>query len=250
VVAVRRTPLGIEIVEQHSLPGPGLATTVPVGIGLLLPAVSSSREAAQRATSTNNLKQIGLAMHNYHDAKGRFPPAYTVDKDGKPLLSWRVLILPYMEYAALYQQFRLDEPWDSEHNKKLVANMPMEYRSPKSKLPREEGKTNYLTVRGEKSVFPGSKGLSVTNVTDGTAHTIMTVEVSDERAVVWTKPDDFQYDEQDPLKGLVGIWPGGFIAGFTDGSVRFLPSSIDAKTVNALFTRNGGEQVDSNILNR
>ena len=72
----------------------------------------------------NNLKQIGLAMHNYHDARGRLPAAYTVDKDGKPLLSWRVLILPYTEEAALYKEFHLDEPWDSEHNKNLIARMP------------------------------------------------------------------------------------------------------------------------------
>ena len=107
----------------------------------------------------NNLKQIGLAIHNYAQANKTFPPAYTVDKDGKPLLSWRVLILPYLEGDDLYSEFHLDEPWDSEHNKKLLSRMPAVFRDPDSKL-AAQGKTNYLTVRGEKTVFSGEKPIA------------------------------------------------------------------------------------------
>ncbi len=247
LTAVRRTPAGIEITERRVLPGVSVATAVPLGLVGLVSATSAANESAHRTTSINNMKEIALGMHNYHDAKGRFPPAYTVDKEGKPLLSWRVLILPYTEDNMLYEQFRLDEPWDSEHNKKLIARMPQFYKSPESKV-SSDGKTNYLTVRGEKSVFPGKTGISMRDVPDGTAYTIMTVEVSDEKAVIWTKPNDFEYDEKDPMKGLVGLRPGRFLAGFTDGSVRSLPASIDATMLNALFTRNGGETIDRSIL--
>ena len=82
-------------------------------VALLLPAVQASREAARRAQCANNLKQIGLAFHNYHDAHKTFPPAYIPDKDGKPMHSWRVLILPYLEQQALYKRYNFDEPWDS-----------------------------------------------------------------------------------------------------------------------------------------
>ncbi len=218
--------------------------TIGILIALLLPAVQAAREAARRVASTNNLKLIGLAMHNYAQANKTFPPAYKADASGKPLLSWRVLILPFVcdDGLALYNQFHLDEPWDSDNNKALIARMPAVYRDPNSTV-ADQGKTNYLTVRNEKSVFPGGKGVGFAEITDGTSNTIMTVEVPDENAVIWTKPDDFAYDEDNPLKGLVGMRPGVFLAGFADGSVRAINTTIDQTVLKALFTRNGGEQV-------
>jgi type II secretory pathway pseudopilin PulG len=249
LTTVRRTAAGIEITERRSLPGPGIGAAAPVAVALLLPAVSSSRTAARRAQSSNQLKQIALALHNYAQANRTFPPAYKSDKDGKPLLSWRVLILPYLEEGALYREFHLDEPWDSDHNKKLIARMPSTYKSPGSKV-AVEGKTNYLTVRGEKTIFPGKDPIGFMEIRDGTSNTIMTVEVSDAKAVFWTKPDDFEYDEKDPLKGLIGTRPGGFYAGLDDGSVRFLPATIDPKTLNSLFTRNDGKVIDWSQIDR
>ena len=197
--------------------------------------------------STSNVKQIGLALLNYEQAHRTFPPAYSADKDGKPLLSWRMLILPYLEEAALYKEFRLDEPWYSEHNKTFIGRMPEVYKGPFCKLPRV-GMTNYLTVRGEKTMFPGSKGISFHDITDGCSNTIMTVEVGDDRAIIWTKPEDLQYDEQNPLEGLSKGKEYGiqdyFIAGMADGSTRQLSASMNPKKLNALFTRNGGEHVD------
>jgi hypothetical protein len=95
----------------------------------LLPATQSAREAARRAQCTNNIKQIMLAMHNYHSANNSFPRDIT-DKDGKPLLSWRVAILPYIEQAELYNKFKLDEPWDSPHKKELLKEMPTSFNCP------------------------------------------------------------------------------------------------------------------------
>src|SRR5208337_936304 len=101
----------------------------PVLIALLLPAVQSAREAARRAQCVNNIKQIMLAMHNYISANNAFPRDIT-DKNGKPLLSWRVAILPYVEQGVLFDKFKLDEPWDSPHNQELLKYMPLVYQCP------------------------------------------------------------------------------------------------------------------------
>jgi hypothetical protein len=239
VSSVRRTKLGIEITERT--PIPGITNSTPMLLGFLLPGVQAGREAARRAESINNMKQIMLAMHNYHDANKRFPPAFKADKEGKPLLSWRVLILPMIEQGELYNQFHLDEPWDSENNKKLIAKMPAEYRSPNCNA--GAGKTNYLTVRGENTMFPGKDGVRVQDITDGTAFTIAIVEASDEKAVIWTKPDDFEIDDQNPMKGLAGLHPNVILAGFADGSIRTLSAAIDPEVLRGLFSRNGGEAV-------
>jgi hypothetical protein len=248
VTVLRRTGTteggtGVELLSRQSVPGGSIGSTAPVAVALLLPAVQSARAAARRAQSMNNLKQIALAMHNYHDVHKTFPAAFTTDKQGKPLLSWRVAILPYIEAQPLYQQFHLDEPWDSEHNQKLIPLMPQVYKAPGSTA--GPGKTNYLTVRGPNTVFPGAKAVRFADITDGTSNTIMAVEVSDQKAVIWTKPDDFEYDEKNPIAGLVGLRPGGFNAVICDGSVRFISASIDANVLKLLFMRNDGQPVDS-----
>ena len=120
--------------------------------------------------------------------------------------------------------------------------MPPEYRSPASKATAE--KTNYLTVRGKSTVFPGSVGVRMSEIMDGTAFTITLVEVSDEKAVVWTKPDDFEYGDDDPLNGLIGLYPSVFNAAFADGSVRSLPATIAPDIIKGLFTKDGSEEVN------
>ena len=190
------------------------------------------RENAVRSQCTNNLKQIGLAMHNYHARHKTFPPAYTVDKAGKPLLSWRVLILPYLEQDALYKEFHLDEPWDSEHNRTLIDRMPPTYRCPGGSSKRADlGKTTYLTPRGKATIFPGSEGIKIQKITDGTSNTIFVVDAGDDRAVTWTKPDDWDVDPKLDLKGIFGHHPGGTPFSFADGSVRFIKETVDPKTL-------------------
>jgi hypothetical protein len=243
VTAVRRTSGGIELVSHQTIPGNATLSTAPIMIGLLVPAVQKVRESAARIQSGNNLHQILIAMHNYHATQGTLPPAYNVGKDGKPLLSWRVHILPYIEQDNLYKEFHLDEPWDSPHNKKLIGQMPKTYRSPASKA--DAGKTNYLTVRGKDTAFPGDKGLRIpADIPDGTSNTIAVVEVSDKRAVIWTKPDDFEFNDKNPLDGLLGLWPGGFQAAFCDGSVRFISRTVNPKALINAFLRNDGNPVD------
>jgi hypothetical protein len=159
-------------------------------------------------------------------------------------LSWRVHILPYLGEEALYKQFKLDEAWDSVANKALVAIMPKVYAAPGGKA--GEGKTNYLGVRGANGVFrPGGQpGLSVTNITDGTSNTLAVVEVSDAAAVPWSKPDDWDFDEKDPLKGLIGLRKNGFLAAFCDGSVQFISGNVAPDVLKRLVTYNDGQPIN------
>jgi hypothetical protein len=200
------------------------------------------RASATRMQSTNNLKQMALAMHNYLDVNKTFPAHASHDKQGRPLLSWRVHILPYVEQGALYKEFHLDEPWDSPHNKKLIARMPTIYHSPLSRA--GAGKTTYLVPAGKDTMFPpGPKGLRIQDITDGTSNTIMMVEVDDEHAVPWTKPDDLRFDPRQPLKGLGSPRQGWFIAAFADGSVRVISRTINPQDLRGLMTPQGGEVI-------
>ena len=225
-----------------------VAATAVTGVlvALLLPAVQAAREAARRTSSMNNVKQIMLAFHNYHDSKKAFP-AHANYKEGKPLLSWRVHILPYMEQQALYNQFHLDEPWDSEHNKTLIRLMPVQYIDPSSTLNPAEGRTHYLGVKGAGSLFNGTdKGTTMKQITDGTSNTIAVLQVNDDRATTWTKPDDWEPDAKDPLKGLAGsMHPSTFIAGYADGHVMSIHEGIDQEVFKKLLTIAGGEVIET-----
>ena len=244
IFVIERTAVGLLLEDHQTVPvinSRSLATT-GVGIALLLPAVQAAREAARRTQSTNNLKQIGLAMHNFHDVYKFFPAAAGYDQQSKPTLSWRVYILPYLEQQELYNSFHLEEPWDSEHNKALIARMPVVYLNPN--LPSaNEGKTNYLAVVGEKMAINPKQGTGMVDMTDGTSNTIMVVEANADRAVVWTKPDDWTPDDKNPLAGLIGLRPASFLALFADGSVHLISEKTDANILKALFTRNGGEVI-------
>lgn len=195
--------------------------------------------ASTRMVSQNNLKQMGLGMHNYHDTMGVFPQAIR-DKDGKALLSWRVAMLPYIEQDVLYKEFKLNEPWDSAHNKKLIAKMPTIYVVPGSKAVNPGG-TFYQVFYGKGAGFEGTKGTRIADITDGTSNTIMIVEAA--KDVTWTKPDDLAFDPDGKLPALGGHFEGGYNAAFFDGSVRFITSKIDPKILKIIITRNGGEVV-------
>ncbi len=220
--------------------------TVGLLVALLLPAVQAAREAANRNTSLNKIRQIGLAMLNYESGKRHFPAQAIYSKDGKPLLSWRVAILPQLEEMELYKQFHLDEPWDSEHNKPLIAKMPAAYVKPGRP---NDGSTVFLVPHGKGLAFEGTEGLTIGSFTDGTSKTILAVEVNDDRAVPWTKPDDLEVDLNKPFDGLGEAHAGDiFCAVFADCHTIGISKQCDVDTLKALFTRNGGEPIDDTLI--
>ncbi|MFO0911039.1 MAG: DUF1559 domain-containing protein [Isosphaeraceae bacterium] len=232
---------------------------VLVGIGgvALSRAVNSAREAARRSACLCNLCAITVAMHNYHSEFGTFPPAHVRDRDGKPLYSWRVLILPYMDSTGLSDQFRRDEPWDSPANARLIARMPRIYLCPSRDTDRAErlGLTSYVAVTGPGSLFPHDRCVSIPDVKDGTAQTLMVVE-SDQVEIPWTAPVDLDVRTMsrtvnDPKRpGISSPHPGGANVAFADGSHRFLLDATPSDKVGALLTIDGGESVDREHLTR
>src|SRR5262245_21218967 len=222
---------------------------------LLMPAVSRVREAAAKTHDANNFKLLAIGLLNFQDNHQKLPAAAAFrDRDGKPLLSWRVALLPFIEQGALYNQFKLDEPWDSPNNRALLARMPLTFARP-GEEPGADGLTHYQVFTGKGALFeeppenlvpnpnlpPGMlrKGSGLGQIPDGTSNTIMIAEAKN--AVPWTKPADLEYDPNGPLPGLGGRFSAGFNAAMADGSVRFVRYSNAESTVRALITRNGGE---------
>jgi hypothetical protein len=207
----------------------------------LRPLLANLLKFSEESEAAKQMEQLVRASQKHLDANGTFPAAATCDKQGKPLLSWRVRLLPYLGEEKLYKEFHLDEPWDSEHNKKLIEKMPAVFRSTGDPKLAADGKTTFLAPLGDDTMFPPGRGVRIGEVTDGTANTILFVQADDDWAVEWTKPQDLEYDAKDPMKGLGNRYDGGFMAAFASGDVHFLPRSITKDTLRALFTRSGGE---------
>jgi hypothetical protein len=254
VSVVRRDAGGDILAEGRStLPlgpfgGAGLGAspaTVGIAAGMLLPAVASARQAARQTVGMNNLKQLGLAMLIHESEKNALPSAAMCDGDGKPLLSWRVRLLPYLDEQELYEQFKLDEPWDSEHNKKLVEKMPRLFASP-GDAAAEPGMTRYLVPTGKETIFTApDKAMTMARVADGCARTILIVEAEAGKAVPWTKPADLAVDLDKPHDGLKNARPKGFVAAFADGHVELIPADVAAESLKAMFTRDAGDKVEA-----
>lgn len=254
----------------------GLALGLVTGAVLLalLPWVQAARSEARRVKSKLKLRQIARAIHDHHDWQGELPAAATYDAQGKPLLSWRVHLLPYLEHRALYEQFHVDEPWDSPHNKKLLNRMPDVYRSPTdddaessmtpyqvfatviripppNKQPRDRFNPRnppftllYSDIpmsRGFLESRPGlARGYSFANFNDGTANTFLIAEAGD--SVPWTKPADIEFDSQASLPKLGTGTNDGFVAALADGSARYFPSDTAEDVIRAAISHNGSDE--------
>lgn len=207
----------------------------------MTPAIVAAREAARRQEAVNNLKQIMIAFWNYNDVHGHFPAPVGVGPDGKTLHSWRVEILPFIEQQELYKRYKMDERWDSENNKQVLAQMPSVFRNPQADPAKLEA--NYFVLVGSATALgpKDGKGTKLQEITDGTSNTIAVVEAK--RATPWTKPEDIDYDPAKPLPRFGGWNPGGFWTAFCDGSVRFLSDSVDQQKLHAYITRAGGELI-------
>lgn len=202
------------------------------------PAVEAAQAKAKQVAKLNNLKTFALAMHNYDAVHRKLP-------GGESKLSWRVHILPYIEMRELYEQFNLEEPWDSPTNKKLLNQMPEIFKSAAVEDPT---KTCYVVPVGPKTIFGRDKPASFASIRDGSSNTLLILKVDPEKAVPWTKPDADNYDPQNPKAGLSGKLDGAIVAAFADGSVHRLSPEIDAETLKALFTADGAEAIDPDKL--
>ena len=213
------------------------------------PAERVDDEGAEaRRQSIHNLRMISLAMYNAmsNTNTGRFPAAAIIN-DGKPLLSWRVALLPYLGEKGLYEKFHLDEPWDSPHNKPLLEQMPNVY-APVVRKGEPKASTYYQVLVGRGALFEDDMGTLYEDVTDERSSTLMVVEAA--KPVPWTKPEDLPFDNdlEKPLPKLGGQFENGFHVAFADGGVLFLSNTIDPDLLRALITRNGGEHIGADQL--
>jgi prepilin-type processing-associated H-X9-DG protein len=216
---------------------------------------SGPQLAAERMKCNNDLKQIALGCMNFHDAMGAYP-AGIYDQTGKKLiLSWRVAILPYIEQENLYKLFKLDEPWDSEHNRTLISMIPRTYRPPESTI--ADGYTYYRSFAGPRTPLtpqqpgrPGQPGrpnfalgMRLVGIMDGTSNTFLAAEAAE--PVIWTKPDELPFDPKGPAPKLGGVFEAGFNVAMCDGSVRFVrKGGLDEKTLRHLI-----DAQDGNVVN-
>jgi hypothetical protein len=221
---------------------------------LVLLVAHAQHQAAKERECPNNLKRIGLAFHNYAQANNCFPPAYVADKNGKPMYSWRVLILPYLEQNDLFQKFHLDEPWDSPHNFLLASQMPNCFCCPIAFAPGSVSTTCYAMVVGPHAFGNESKPRTFGEIKDGLPNTMMLVEAVGAK-IPWSAPVDIDIDDIASIqvidanapgttKGISGCHPGGAFVVFCDSAISLLNPDIDKKALKAMLTIDGGEKVE------
>ena len=240
---------GYEMSGAGNLPAAGMQQTAVIGVlvALLLPAVQAAREAARRNQSMNNMKELMLAAILLESQTGALPAQAIFSADGTPLLSWRVALLPFLDRGDLYERFHLDEPWDSPHNLALLPEMPELFIDPSHELVPTDGKTHYLGVSGPNAFFNGAvQGRKFCSITDGTSRSMAIVQVGDEHAVPWTKPEDFDTAKHaaNPFGGIGGRHPNVFLAAFADGHIQAIPINTPPDTIRAMFTINGREPIE------
>ena len=222
---------------------------------LLMMSVTTPREAPRRSQCKNNLKQIGLALHNYHEVYGCFPPTFVADDSGRPMHSWRVLLLPYLDQAPLYKEYRFDEPWDGPNNRKLAGKIGDIFRCPSDKVvaPGSAASfTNYVGVVGRGTAWPGATSTHFKDFKDGTSNSILVIEVADS-GIHWMEPRDLHVLQMSPTinpkagQGISSRHKGGAIGLLADGSVRFLSEKLTAETIRGLLTIQGGETIPEDL---
>ena len=190
----------------------------------------------------SNLRYINLALANYHDDYGSFPPAYTVDLQGRSLHSWRTLLLPYLDQKKLYQQIDLSKPWNDPANAAVCETSLSVFRCPSARMPSNH--TIYLCVVGQDSCFDANNPKPYSKITDGTSNTLIIVEVPKDRTVPWMSPQDA---DESLILGITDdsnvAHAGRIHAALADGSTRFISVNIDRATLKALLTTSGNDVV-------
>lgn len=230
----------------------GCVCGAPCLIGLLLPAVQAAREAARQQVSMNNLRQIGMALHSYHDTYKTFPPAFIPDENGQPRTSWRTMILPFMEQKALSDRYDFNVAWDDPRNEAVRQVQLPFYRSPRSET--TPNGTNYVVVTssggaalggaGSSTAFPGPQGRRISDLIDGTANTILVIEIRNSD-IQWSEPRDIDFSSlsTDPSAPNSINTAAGILVLMGDGSARRLDPDTSLEIIQAMLTANGQERV-------
>jgi hypothetical protein len=261
------------------LPGGSTAASIGVVAMAIGYAMSNADRDSRSLTPGNydwtererNLASVAKAIEKYRADKGHYPPPAILDKDGKPLLSWRVAILPYMENVyinsygpyepnakrfnspkELYDAFKLDEPWDGPNNKKLIDKFPSVYRAPWNVLSYAQssvGKTVTLAVTGKGTIFDPTKKVTTSDVRDGLKQTLLLLQLEESsQAVYWTKPADVTLTADGKLPEDGPNPSRRFAVVYADGSAHTLVNGVDVKTFLGIVTRNGNEKLDEMLI--
>jgi hypothetical protein len=198
-------------------------------------------ETATKTKNSNNLKKLAIGIRIFHNVYNQFPigdSPIIKYRDGQPLLSWRVSLLPFIEEDSLYRKFKLDQPWDSPDNLKLLDQIPKVYQNLDYKGLGSH--TTVLAINGPGAVFNPGEKLHFRNVTDGTSQTVLVINAGPDKAVPWTKPQDLTYQPDAIVKSL-GDVNDPFMVMFADGAIYPVRKTVDERTLLKMFQRNDGK---------
>jgi prepilin-type processing-associated H-X9-DG protein len=231
--------------KRRPMPRVLVVVLLLIGLLLIIDSTYHARQPGGSNTCRNNLRNITLALLQYEQRHGSFPPAYIADESGQPMHSWRTLILPRLERDDIYAAIRWDEPWDGPNNRGL-AQLHLDVFACPSQKDQPGHMTNYVAVVGPNTAW----GRRLDEITDGLANTILLVEVADS-GIAWMEPRDLHVTQMapginpKPGQGISSHHPGGVNAAFADGHVRFISADdISPEELEALLTIDGGETVD------
>jgi prepilin-type processing-associated H-X9-DG protein len=209
-------------------------------------AVEKAREAGRCSSCKGHCAQLAVALHNYHDVYGSFPPAYVADAAGNPMHSWRVLLLPFIEEHSLYQRYNFNEPWNGPNNRLLAAEMPRTYGCPSAHGHQPGDETNYVVVVGAGTAWPGARSVSLDQIKDKKDETLLFVEVQGS-GISWMEPRDLEINAM-PLRvnprGKLGIssWhPGSANVSMVDGTIGVLNGATTAEELRSRLTIAAGD---------
>lgn len=216
---------------------------------MLLPNPGYPRSAALRTVCLNNCRQIALAIINYESANGHFPPAYVADENGKPMHSWRVLILPYLDQKELFDRYDQNEPWNGPNNSKLHNEIVDVYRCPSSTS--SEFSTDYVLITGTETGFSNDQTTDFGDITDGSSNTILLTEIASSR-IHWMQPRDISLEQFVSVRGPAGgeheNHPGTRNVAFFDGSTHVVDLETAPDELRKFVTIAGDETVNIDDL--
>jgi prepilin-type processing-associated H-X9-DG protein len=248
----RRPTISVALIAVAALAAG--AASLGVIIGILLPAVGAVRAAGHKHSCKTNLQRIGEALSQYEAEYGTLPPAFVADATGRPMHSWRVLLLPYLDEEGLSVQYNLDLPWDDPRNLQLAKSVPAVFACPADPNARSLGESNYMVIVGPSTLFPGKSSKRIRDVVDDLSTTLVVVETPAE-GVPWTQPTDLTVDKmQFVINGQIGkevgsSHPGGASVLMADGNVHFLSELLPADYLSGMSTIDGDETIPNMVLN-